>query len=59
MILNCIYAIDGLHNPDAAIALAGAVNDWLIAEWLEQDPRLRASTGSMWSSTCQAHGQPR
>jgi uncharacterized protein len=43
LILNCTYAIDGLHNPDAAIAFAGAVNDWLIAEWLEQDDRLRAS----------------
>ena len=43
MILNCTYAIDGLHNPDAALAFAGAVNDWLIAEWLEKDDRLRAS----------------
>jgi len=43
MILNCTYAIDGLHNPDAAIAFASAVNDWLIAEWLEKDDRLRAS----------------
>jgi uncharacterized protein len=42
-ILNCLYAIDSLHNPDAAIALASAVNDWLINEWLEKDPRLRAS----------------
>jgi predicted TIM-barrel fold metal-dependent hydrolase len=43
IILNCAYAIDGLHNPDAAIAFAAAVNDWLIAEWLEQDDRLRAA----------------
>ena len=42
-ILNCLYAVDSLHNPDAAIALASAVNDWLIAEWLERDKRLRAS----------------
>jgi len=42
-ILNCPYAIDSLHNPDAAIALASAVNDWQIAEWLDQEPRLRAS----------------
>jgi predicted TIM-barrel fold metal-dependent hydrolase len=42
-ILNCLYAIDSLHNPDAAVALASAVNDWQIAEWLERDPRLRAS----------------
>ena len=42
-ILNCTYAIDGLHNPDQAVALAQAVNDWQIAEWLEKDERLRAS----------------
>jgi predicted TIM-barrel fold metal-dependent hydrolase len=42
-ILNCLYAIDSLHNPDAAIALASAVNDWQIAEWLDKDNRLRAS----------------
>ena len=42
-ILNCAYAVDSLHNPDAAVALASAVNDWLIAEWLEKEPRLRAS----------------
>ncbi len=42
-ILNCSYAIDSLHNPDAAVALASAVNDLLIAEWLDREPRLRAS----------------
>jgi predicted TIM-barrel fold metal-dependent hydrolase len=42
-ILNCTYAVDSLHNPDAAVAFASAVNDWTIAEWLEKDSRLRAS----------------
>lgn len=42
-ILNCLYAVDSLHNPDAAVAFARATNDWLIAEWLEKDARLRAS----------------
>jgi len=42
-ILNCVYAIESIHNPDAAAAMAGAVNDWLIADWLEKEPRLRAS----------------
>jgi predicted TIM-barrel fold metal-dependent hydrolase len=37
------YPIDSLHNPDAAIAFARAVNDWQIAEWLDKEPRLRAS----------------
>jgi uncharacterized protein len=42
-ILSCNYEVDSLHNPDAAVALARAVNDWQINEWLEKDSRLRAS----------------
>jgi uncharacterized protein len=42
-ILNCAYAVDSLHNPDTAAAMSAAVNDWLIAEWLDRDARLRAS----------------
>lgn len=42
-ILDCGYPIDSIHNPDAAVALARAVNDWQIAEWLDRDSRLRAS----------------
>ena len=42
-IANCLYAIDSLHNPEAAVAFARATNDWLIAEWLDKEPRLRAS----------------
>ncbi len=42
-VLSCLYAIDSLHNPDAAIALASAVNDWQIAEWLDKERRLRGS----------------
>ena len=30
-------------NPDLDVALATAVNDWQIAEWLDPEPRLRAS----------------
>jgi len=42
-IVNCYYGVDSLRHPDWAPALAAAVNDWLIAEWLEKDDRLRAS----------------
>ena len=42
-ILNCAYAVDGIRNPYGAAAMASAVNDWLIAEWLDKEPRLRAS----------------
>jgi len=42
-ILNCTYAVDSLHNPDQAVALAQAINDWQINEWLNKEPRVRAS----------------
>ncbi|MEO7600081.1 MAG: amidohydrolase family protein [Opitutus sp.] len=42
-ILQCDCAVETLHNPDAAAAVAAALNDWLAAEWLARDPRLRAS----------------
>ena len=42
-ILNCAYAVDGIRNPYGAAAIASAVNDWQIAEWLDKEPRLRAS----------------
>jgi predicted TIM-barrel fold metal-dependent hydrolase len=41
-IVNCVYAIDSGH-PDLSVALAKAANDWLMAEWLESDSRLKAS----------------
>jgi predicted TIM-barrel fold metal-dependent hydrolase len=40
-LLQCTYALESVHNPDAAAALASAVNDWQHAEWLAQEPRLR------------------
>jgi hypothetical protein len=42
-VLNCYYGIDSLRHPDWAAALARSVNDWLIAEWLDRDPRLVGS----------------
>jgi predicted TIM-barrel fold metal-dependent hydrolase len=42
-ILNCPYAIDSLHNPEAAVDFARAANDWIVDEWLARDDRLRAS----------------
>jgi uncharacterized protein len=42
-IVNCYYGIEWVRHPDFAAALARAVNDWLIGEWLDKDPRLRAS----------------
>ncbi|MHB2000770.1 MAG: amidohydrolase family protein [Solirubrobacteraceae bacterium] len=42
-VLSCYHSLESLRHPDAAPALASAINDWLIAEWLERDPRLAAS----------------
>jgi len=41
-ILNCISIFDIL-NLEYAAALVRAINDWQIDEWLEPEPRLRAS----------------
>ncbi|MGG1573221.1 amidohydrolase family protein [Fictibacillus sp. NRS-1165] len=42
-ILNCLYGVQMIHNEDWAAAMARAVNDWQIAEWLDKEQRLRAS----------------
>jgi uncharacterized protein len=42
-ILNCIYGVQLVFAEDIAAAFARAVNDWLVKEWLDRDPRLRAS----------------
>lgn len=42
-ILNCLTSFDVSRNPYFETALTRAVNDWLRAEWLDQDERLRAS----------------
>lgn len=42
-ILNNAYGLESVHNPDSAVALASAANDWHINEWLEKEKRLRAS----------------
>ena len=42
-ILGCDYGVESVRNPDAATALAAAVNDWQIERWLEPEPRLRAA----------------
>jgi hypothetical protein len=42
-ILSCLYGIQQIHDEQLGAALATALNDWLAAEWLAADPRLRAS----------------
>lgn len=42
-ICNCLYAVQMIRDENLAAAFARAVNDWVRYEWLDRDPRLRAS----------------
>jgi hypothetical protein len=42
-ILNCLYGVQLLFSEDMAAAYCRALNDWIAKEWLDRDPRLRAS----------------
>ena len=42
-ILNCLYGAQVFHSEDMAAAFCRATNDWVRDEWLNRDPRLRAS----------------
>jgi uncharacterized protein len=42
-ILSCLYGVSEQRNVEYGAALARAVNEWQITDWLEPEPRLRAS----------------
>ena len=42
-IANALHGAIALFNEDMAAALCAAVNDWVAREWLDREPRLRAS----------------
>jgi predicted TIM-barrel fold metal-dependent hydrolase len=42
-ILNCLYGVQLVYNEDLARAFHRALNSWITKEWLDRDPRLRAS----------------
>jgi predicted TIM-barrel fold metal-dependent hydrolase len=42
-ILNPLWGVPLVFNEDMAAAFATALNDWIAAEWLDRDARLRAS----------------
>jgi predicted TIM-barrel fold metal-dependent hydrolase len=42
-ICNCLYGAYLVHSEDMAAAIAQAINGWLAREWLDREPRLRAS----------------
>lgn len=42
-ICNVIHGAQMMMSEDLSAALCRAINNWLVAEWLDRDPRLRAS----------------
>jgi uncharacterized protein len=42
-IVNVLHGAIALFNADMTAALCRAVNDWVAREWLDREPRLRAS----------------
>jgi predicted TIM-barrel fold metal-dependent hydrolase len=42
-ILNCLYGAHLPYSEDMGVAVAKAVNNYIQKEWLDRDPRLRAS----------------
>jgi predicted TIM-barrel fold metal-dependent hydrolase len=42
-ICNCLHGAQAAFSEDLGVAMARAVNDWIAREWLDRDPRLRAS----------------
>jgi predicted TIM-barrel fold metal-dependent hydrolase len=49
-IVNCVWGAQAHYHEFLAAALCRAVNDWLAAEWLDRDPRLRASIVVPWQN---------
>jgi predicted TIM-barrel fold metal-dependent hydrolase len=42
-ICNCLYGVQLPFSEDMGRAFTRALNDWVAKEWLDRDPRLRAS----------------
>jgi len=42
-ICNCLYGVQAQFSEDLGVAMSRALNDWIVKEWLDRDPRLRAS----------------
>jgi len=42
-ICNCLYGVQLLFSEDMAAAIARAMNEWMVHELLDREPRLRAS----------------
>lgn len=42
-ICNVVHGAQSMLSEDLSLAFCRAINDWLKAEWLDREPRLRAS----------------
>lgn len=42
-ICHCLYGVQSLYDENLAAALSRAINSWMQKEWLDPEPRLRAS----------------
>lgn len=42
-IVNVVNAAQAIYDPYLATAMCQAINKWIVAEWLDKEPRLRAS----------------
>jgi predicted TIM-barrel fold metal-dependent hydrolase len=42
-ICHCLYGVQSVYDENFAAALARAINTWIQKEWLDREPRLRAS----------------
>ena len=42
-IAHCLYGAQAAYSEDLGAVLCRAINDWVRAEWLDREPRLRAS----------------
>jgi predicted TIM-barrel fold metal-dependent hydrolase len=42
-ICHCLYGVQSVYDENFAAALARAMNSWIQKEWLDREPRLRAS----------------
>lgn len=42
-VASCLYGVHLLYSADMAAVLARALNQWMAREWLDREPRLRAS----------------
>ncbi len=42
-VLQCLYGVQQIHQPQMERAQSRALNTWLAEQWLDRDPRLRGS----------------